>query len=81
MQHKVYIMSRQNKKKPLNNYIKYSGLAFQMTAIIVIFVFIGKFADQYFDNKKPVLTAVFSVFGVFLSIYNLIRDVKKSNEE
>lgn len=52
-----------------------------MTAIIVIFVFIGKFADQYFDNKKPVLTAVFSVFGVFLSIYNLIRDVKKSNEE
>lgn len=75
-------MSNQNpKKKPFEAYIKYSGLAFQMAATIVVFVFIGKFADQYFDNEKPVLIAVSSLIGVFLSIYNLVREVKKSNEE
>jgi F0F1-type ATP synthase assembly protein I len=47
-----------------------------MAATIIIFVFIGKFADQYFGNEKPVLIAVFSVLGVFLSLYNLIKEVK-----
>lgn len=73
-------MSNQDpKKKPYNSYVKYSALAFQMAATIIIFVFIGKFADQYFGNEKPVLIAVFSVFGVFLSLYNLIKEVKNND--
>lgn len=64
-------------KSKLNSYIKFSGLAFQMAATITAFVFIGKFADNYFDNNKPVLTAVCSVVGVLGALYNLIRSVQK----
>lgn len=71
-------MEKNQKNKPLNIYVKYSGLAFQMAAMIIAFVFLGKMADKYFENEKPVLTAVFSVAGVFFSLYNLIRSVKSS---
>jgi len=65
------------KKKQLNSYIRFSGIAFQMAATIVAFVFIGKFADDYFENKKPVLTAIASLIGVIGAIFNLIRSVRK----
>ncbi|MDY0089251.1 MAG: AtpZ/AtpI family protein [Flavobacteriaceae bacterium] len=73
-------MEKNRKNKPLNVYAKYSGLAFQMAATIIAFVFLGKIADKYSNNEKPIFTAIFSVIGVFISLYNLIRGVKSNND-
>lgn len=63
-------------RKPLNNYIRFSGYVFQMAATILFFVLVGKYLDGYFGNEKLIITAILSVIGVGLAIYNLIRSVR-----
>ncbi len=62
--------------KNLNNYARYSGMAFQMLAIILTGVFAGYKMDGWL-NTKPVLTVIFSVLAVILSIYFTTRDLLK----
>ncbi len=76
-------MPQKNQKNPhkskekLSNYTKYSGIAFQMTAIILLGVFGGKKLDAWLELKKPVFTAVLSLIAVILAIYYAIRDLIK----
>lgn len=65
------------KNKQPNEFLRYSGMATQMIAIILASVFGGIKADEYFGNEKPILTAILTVFGVFLSIYFVIKDFLK----
>ncbi len=69
-----------NKKKPkntINNIVKYSGLSFQMLAIILLFVFGGKELDKYVEWETPIFTLLLSLLGVFLAIYSAIKDFLK----
>lgn len=72
-------MEPPKKKKPLNNYIKYSNYAFQMGIIIFIFMIIGHNIDNYLNNERAYFTAFFSILGVFFSILQLIKNVKSDN--
>ena len=67
----------EDKKPPLYNYAKYSGVAFQMVAIILIGVFGGVKLDAYLHLGFPVFTVVFSLLSVFLAIYYVIKDLLK----
>ena len=64
-------------KKALGSYAKYTGVAFQMMAIIGASAFIGYKVDQYYDNKTQWVTALACVLGVCLSIYQTIRQLKQ----
>ncbi len=64
-------------KKRLNDYARYSGLAFQMIAIILIGVFAGIKLDEWLALKFPVFTLVLTLLSVFLSIFFAIRDFLK----
>ena len=68
---------RKNKER-LNSYVKYSGIAFQMIAIILIGVFGGMKLDKWLKTDKPVFTAILSVMAVILSIYYSIRDLLRT---
>ena len=57
-------------------YAKYTGMAFQMMAIIGGSAFIGHKIDQWFDHKVQWVTAITCVFGVCLSIYQIIKQLK-----
>ncbi len=57
-------------------YAKYTGMAFQMMAIIGVSAFIGYKIDQWFDHKIQWVTAITCVFGVCLSIYQIIKQLK-----
>lgn len=59
-----------------SNFAKFTGVAFQMMAIIGGSAYIGYKIDQYYDHKVQYLTAIASVLGVFLSIYQTIRKLK-----
>ena len=59
----------------LNDYARYSGLAFQMIAIILLGVFGGVKLDERVKWEFPVFTLVLTLFAVFLSMYFAIKDL------
>lgn len=65
-------------KQPFNNnYLKYSGMAFQMGAIITIGVFGGKKLDSWLELKTPIFTLILSLVSVSAAIYVSIKDFLK----
>ncbi|SDM55251.1 Putative F0F1-ATPase subunit Ca2+/Mg2+ transporter [Daejeonella rubra] len=58
------------------NYAKYTGVAFQMMAIIGGSAYLGYKIDQWYDHKVQWVTALACVLGVCLSIYQTIKQLK-----
>ena len=74
------------KKKPKqpNKYVKFSGMAFQMGAIIALGCWGGLKLDEKFQNDSQLFTIVLSLLSIFVSMYLVIRDVinmQKNNEK
>ncbi len=69
--------SLEKKKKSLDNYTRYSSIAFQMLVIILIGVFGGIKLDEWLKMTVPVFTIVLSILAVILSIYTVTRDLMK----
>lgn len=74
---------KENKPKNENgfkNYAKYSSIAVQMLAIILIGVLGGIKLDEWIAWKFPVFTMIFSILSVFFAIYFVIRDFLKKDK-
>lgn len=75
-------LSQKNQKKPakkpgnkgLQDFGKYSGLAFQMIIIILAMTWCGVKLDKLLGLSTPVFTAILSLLGVFAGIYIAIKD-------
>lgn len=67
----------ENDGKPLNAYVKFSGLGFQMIAIIGLFAFVGYKIDESAHHKVNWVTAMLALIGVFVSLYIVIVSLKK----
>ncbi|MFT5279961.1 MAG: hypothetical protein ACI9P8_001600 [Bacteroidia bacterium] len=65
------------KRQAPNAILRYSGMAAQMAAIIMLFVFAGMWLDGHFEMEKPLYTAGLTVLGVVLSVYYMIKDLMK----
>lgn len=63
--------------KGLRDFARYSGLAFQMIAIILLTVWGGVQLDKLTGWETPVFTIVLSLLGVFAAIYTSVRDFIK----
>lgn len=61
---------------PGNNYVKFTGVGFQMIVIIGIFTFAGYKIDQAANHKTQWVTAILSLTGVFISLYIVIKSLK-----
>ena len=62
-------------RKQANAYLKYSGMAFQMGAIIAVFSFIGQKVDAHYESTTSYWTAGFALVGVCFALYFLLKDV------
>ncbi|MDQ8004597.1 MAG: AtpZ/AtpI family protein [Pedobacter sp.] len=75
-------MLEEENNKPLNkrasNYIKYTGVAFQMLATIVVFTFIGYKIDEHYKNDNFIITAILGIVGVGASLYQVVRSLNKN---
>jgi ABC-type molybdate transport system permease subunit len=60
----------------MNNYIKYSGLGFQMIVILGIFSFAGYKIDQYLHHQVQWVTAIMALAGIFVSFYIVFKSLK-----
>lgn len=75
------MMKKQTPTKRLNKWIKFTNAGLQMAIVIAICVFSGDWLDKKFPNLYPLFTVVLSLFGVFASIYSVIRQLKQINDE
>ena len=69
--------NQKNNLSNLNNAAKYSTIAFQMIAIILVGVFGGIKLDQIVRIEFPVFTVVLTIVAVILSMYYAIKDLLK----
>jgi F0F1-type ATP synthase assembly protein I len=63
----------QKPKKKVDDFIRYSGLAFEMIVIMAVGVFAGIKIDRWFDLSFPAFTLVLMILSVIGAIYHAIR--------
>ena len=68
-------MDNGEKEKNVNAYVKYSSMGFQMLVVIGVFAFAGNKIDHYRGSKTPLFTALLSLIGVVISLYQVIRQL------
>lgn len=66
-----------NNKRPVNSYLKFTGMGFQMLATIGLFTYAGYKIDESAHHATKWVTAVLSLTGVFVSLYLVIRSLKE----
>ena len=64
--------------KRIPNFMKYSGMAFQMGVIIWIGTFLGQKADAHFQTERPYLAAVGAFLGLFVAFYLTFKDLLRN---
>lgn len=69
---------KQNQKKLLNKYARFSGIAFQMIAIIVLGSFGGIKLDKAFPNNYQLYTIICTLLAVAISMIYVIKQVNNS---
>ncbi|WP_339711069.1 AtpZ/AtpI family protein [uncultured Kriegella sp.] len=72
-------MSQQKPRK--NNNVKnvaiLSGIAFEMGAIIFLAAKGGIWLDDHYHNEKRIFTAIATLLGVAISIWLVLRQLKR----
>lgn len=68
---------KENKKKPLKNWLFFSGIALQMLIVIGGSVWLGIYLDEYRATNFPIFTLALSLLGVFVALYQVISSLKK----
>ncbi|MCE5345973.1 MAG: AtpZ/AtpI family protein [Bacteroidales bacterium] len=75
------IQKKKNLKKQgskgLRDFGRYSNIAFQMVAIILITTWGGKELDKLAGFEHHVFLIILSLLGVFAAIYTAVRDFLK----
>lgn len=65
------------KEQQLNQYIKYSAIAFQMAGIIGAGVWLGHWLDARYRGKTPWFTIGIGIFSIFVALYISLKDFLK----
>lgn len=71
-------MEQQEKDSPLKFYAKYSSLALQMIAIVLVGAFGGRELDKLLQLGFPVFTVVLTVLAVIGSMIYAMRGLFKN---
>lgn len=64
-----------------SSYARFSGIAFQMIAIIAVGTFIGVKLDEKFPNKYNLYTLIFTLSSVIISIVYVIRRIIAASKD
>ncbi|MBR9861258.1 AtpZ/AtpI family protein [bacterium] len=73
----------QHKKKDSGNrkvggysaVLKYTGLAFQMIAVVLLFTYAGYKIDEWLGLTVPIFMIIFIIAGLFGYLYKLIKSL------
>ncbi|MBL7831104.1 MAG: AtpZ/AtpI family protein [Saprospiraceae bacterium] len=73
-------------KKPLKTkstgtvVLRFSGMAFEMLATILVGWWLGKKLDVLLSFKKPLFAVLFILLFTILSLYRVIKSLEKLNK-
>lgn len=67
-------------RKNLNNWVKFSQIGIQMAVIIVLCTYLGTYLDEKFLSISPWGTVLGALFGVFASLYIVIKQVNQMKD-
>ncbi|MCU0445032.1 MAG: AtpZ/AtpI family protein [Microscillaceae bacterium] len=70
-------LPNQPPQEPINQYLKYSTLGFQMLAMILLGVWGGWSLDKSSGYKIPIFTLIFSLLAVIGSLVYFIRKISQ----
>ncbi|WP_199223403.1 AtpZ/AtpI family protein [Brumimicrobium oceani] len=68
-------------KKRVGNYVKFSGIAIQMGVLITLAALGGNWLDEKQKNEFPIWTLVLTLVAIFGSLYQIIREVIKMGKD
>ncbi len=68
-------------KKPLNKYIRFTSIGFQLGATIYLAVYLGEKLDNHFLMEKKLFTLGFILIGLIASIWSIVKQLEKINNE
>lgn len=71
----------QKEDKQLNSFARFSGIAFQMFAIIAVGTYIGFKLDENYPNKHNLYTLAGSLSSVILSIIYIIKRIIEASKD
>ena len=63
-----------------NAYLKYSGMAFQIVAYLLVGIFIGKKLDTHFDTEQPIFTAILAMLFLAAYFFKLYIDLNRGKD-
>ncbi len=69
------------KAKSLNDYARYSGMAFQMVAIVGLGVWGGMKIDGWLKLTFPLFTVLLSLLAVILAMYSILKDLMRTKKD
>ncbi|AZJ34595.1 MULTISPECIES: AtpZ/AtpI family protein [Tenacibaculum] len=76
-------MSKDSKKKPLNKYIRFTGIALQMGLTIYLGSLLGEWLDQKYPNDNQLyvkICTLVAVFGAMLSVIIQVTNLTKNDD-
>ena len=68
---------KDKKNSPLRHVAVLSGIAVEMGVIIYLAARGGMWLDAYFQTEKRLFTAVCTILGVALSLWTVLRQIKR----
>lgn len=74
-------MSPNKKNAPPDRYLEFVNIAIQMGVIIAAGVFLGIWLDKKYPNEHSGFTIGFSLLGVFIALYQVIRKVIQMSKD
>jgi F0F1-type ATP synthase assembly protein I len=69
------------KKRAADQFLKFSGLAFQMALIICVGSYLGNKLDAFFEKETPLYTITFSLLSVFLALYFVLKEIISQSDD
>ena len=66
--------------RQVNQYLKYSGMAMQLFAMVAVAAWLGTYLDKRFETPKPYITILLILLFTGVFFYRLINDLNKSDE-
>ncbi|WGH74733.1 AtpZ/AtpI family protein [Tenacibaculum tangerinum] len=73
--------SKNSKKKPLNKYIRFTGIALQMGLTIYLGSMLGKWLDSTYPNENQLYTKICTLVAVFAAMLSVIIQVTQLTKD
>jgi len=67
--------------KEKNKFLILTGVAIQMGVTIFLGAYFGKMLDEKYPSDKKWFTMSLTILAVFISLYNILNQLKKINKE